>query len=405
VTTAVVAAPVRDRLATWCGLVLIGGAALVPLLIWIAPMGFAALLALIGLLCLPAARMDDADRPAALILFAALIWAAVSTTWSPYHPTKAGNSTILKLALQLPLYWCAVCGARRAAPDLQRRALAALAWGLAILGLVMIAETLTAGSIYKWLHDEFYEPIRGDLAEANLGHSTFVMALLWPLAAVGAPARARGWLTLAIVAGTVSAAVEFSSDAPVLSMALGPLVGLAIWRWPMRGPRVFAGIAAAFFLLAPLIVGAVRASGDYSGIQHAIPQSWSSRMGYWSHAIDWIAEKPLLGWGLDASRMFSPGIVLHPHDGALQIWLELGLIGAVAAAVFWGLTLVRLVRTRPSVLTAAVGASTAVYLLFGALNFGVWQEWWLALGAVVAVLAAMLEGQGRDDGDIAHPST
>ncbi len=40
-----------------------------------------------------------------------------------------------------------------------------------------------------------------------------------------------------------------------------------------------------------------------------------------AHAVDWIADKPLQGWGLDASRMFGPGIVLHPHDAALQVWL------------------------------------------------------------------------------------
>jgi hypothetical protein len=42
------------------------------------------------------------------------------------------------------------------------------------------------------------------------------------------------------------------------------------------------------------------------------------------------------------------------------------------------------------VAVAAVAASASVYLLFGALNFGVWQEWWLGLGALVAVVAALL---------------
>ena len=38
----------------------------------------------------------------------------------------------------------------------------------------------------------------------------------------------------------------------------------------------------------------------------------------------------------------------------------------------------------------AAAASLAAYLLFGGINFGVWQEWWLALGAFVAVLVALL---------------
>jgi hypothetical protein len=36
-----------------------------------------------------------------------------------------------------------------------------------------------------------------------------------------------------------------------------------------------------------------------------------------------------------------------------------------------------------------MAASSAVFLLFLAINFGVWQEYWLALGALVAVLAAL----------------
>jgi O-antigen ligase len=152
------------------------------------------------------------------------------------------------------------------------------------------------------------------------------------------------------------------------------------------------------FLCAPLVVWAVRESGDYSSIQHAIPLSWSIRMSYWSHAIDWISDKPLRGWGLDASRMFSPGIVLHPHDGPLQVWLELGLVGAVAAAVFWAISLVRLASPAPSLAKAAVAGSATVYLLFGALNFGVWQEWWLGLGALVVMLAGMLSERPRPPG-------
>ncbi len=53
------------------------------------------------------------------------------------------------------------------------------------------------------------------------------------------------------------------------------------------------------------------------------------------------------------------------------------------------MTLPRLARPAPSLAVAATAASSAVFLLFLAINFGVWQEYWLALGALVAVLAAL----------------
>jgi O-antigen ligase len=368
--------------------VLIGAAVLVPAFGFLWPIQFSGLMALVGFLCLPAVRIRDADRPMAIILFAALIWAAVSTTWSPYHPAKPGNNTILKLAFEVPLYWSAISAARRADPRLRTRALHILAFGCAAFGLVFLEEAATRGAVYKALH-VYYEPIRPDLAESNVGHSTFVLGLLWPLAALGAPRRLRPWLTLVMVAGTFAAAKVFDADAPVVGLALAPLTALVVWRWPATAPKVLAGLAATLFLVMPGLVWAVRRSFDYAALENSLPKTDSLRMDYWSHAIDWLAIHPLRGWGLEASRMFGPGIVLHPHNVPLQIWLELGAVGAIAAAAFWGLAFARLSRPAPSLAAAATAASAVVYVLFG-VNFGVWQEWWLGLGALVATLAVMV---------------
>ena len=37
-------------------------------------------------------------------------------------------------------------------------------------------------------------------------------------------------------------------------------------------------------------------------------------------------------------------------------------------------------------LGAAAAASATAYLVIGGLSFGVWQEWWLALGALAAAV-------------------
>ncbi len=377
----------------WCGWVLIGAAVLVAPFGWLWPLGFAGLMSLVGLLCLPAVRIDDRDRPAAMILFAALIWAAVSTTWSPYHPTKPANNSILKLAFELPLYWSAISAARRADPVLRTRALHILACGCALFGLVLLEDALTRGAAYKALH-VFYGPIRSDLAESNEGHTTQVLGLLWPLAALGGPRRLRPWLALAMIAGTGAAALAFGYDAPVLGLFLAPIVALLVWRWPQGTPKLLALAAAVLFLAMPLGIWAVRHFFDYEAIRAAMPKTDAMRMGYWSHAIDWIQLRPLQGWGLEASRMFGPGIILHPHNNPLQIWLELGAVGAVTAAAFWGVVLSRLSRPAPSLAAAAAAASASVYLLFG-VNFGVWQEWWLALGALVALLAVANAAQEK----------
>lgn len=391
----------RDRLATWCGWVVAIGLAFVPLLAWLGPRGLAVYLSFLGLLGLPAVRVRDEDRPVAVALLLGLIWAAVSTVWSPFHPSKPGNNTALKLAFQLPLYWSFICAARRADPRLKTLAARILAWGGAALGTVLLVEFALDAMIYERIHFLFYKPIRHDLAEVAVAHTTFILALLWPLCWVaGMKARVTPWILAPMVAGTLAAAVRFGADAPVLSITLAALVGLAVLRWPTAGPRALAIAAVIYVLLAPTVVYLVRATGRYDQIEHTIPLSWSMRMGFWSHAVDWIRAHPLRGWGLDASRMFGPGIILHPHDGALQVWLELGAVGAFLAAAIWWLSLERLVRRNSSVAAAAIAASASVYLLFGALNFGVWQEWWLALGALIAGVGGLLLGPER-----ASPST
>lgn len=380
-----------DRLGGWCGWIVLGALALAPAMGWLGPMGFPILVGGVGLLTLPALRITDVDRPVAVALLAGLLWAAASSTWSPYRPGSFGHNTLAKLALQLPLYWAALCAARRAEPRLKRRALAVFAVGVALFGLVLLLEFATDAGLYERLHVAFYEPIRHDLAEVSMGHSSFVLAIFWPLALAAAwKARITGWVALPMTAGALAAALRFGSDAPVIAVPMAAVIGLAAWRWPSGAPRTLAVAAALYWLLAPAIIALAHATGRYDAFERVIPRSWSMRMDFWTHAVDWLKDHPLRGWGLDASRVFGPGIILHPHDDALQVWLELGAVGAVLAAAVWFLSLRRLARPLSNLGGAAATASAAVYLLFAAVNFGVWQEWWLAMAALIAIVTALL---------------
>lgn len=389
----------RDLIGGLTGCVLVGAAGLTPLLAWIGPLGFAPLLALMGLLSLPAVRLKDEDRPGLIVLFAMLIWAAASTTWSPYVPKKIGNSGILKLAFELPLYFAAVCGARRASPALRDLALKVFATATAAFSLLMIVEAILGAGIYRTLHEAFYEPIRPDLARSNLGHASFVFALLWPLATLAAPVKLRPWFGLLIGMGVLMAGMAFGSDAPVLACLLTPAVVYVAWRRPETTPKVLAGLVATYLLLTPALIWGLGQLSLYDNLERAAPLSWALRMGYWIHAVDWIIDHPLRGWGLDASRMFGPGIQLHPHNGSLQLWLELGAVGAVGAAAFFVVTILRLARPKRSLALATAAGCVVTYVLFGAVNFGVWQEWWLALGALACAFTAALTARE------ARPST
>jgi O-antigen ligase len=366
--------------------VLVGAAALTPLFAWLGPLGFAPLLGLVGLLSLPALRIGAREAPLAVVLLAGVAWAAFSGFWSVHKPDELEDSVALKLLLQLPLYWAAWAAARRADPRLRRRALRVFAWGLAAYGALLLVEAFTGAAIYRGLRELINDPIRPDLARKNVAQGSFVLALLWPVAAAGGfRAGASAWLALPMAAGTVLLAHNFLSDAPVLAVGLALLVGSLVWIWPRSAPKALAVGAAALVLLMPVLILAMH----LLGLGQRLPESWEQRVGYWTYAMQRIAEHPFRGWGLDASRAFSPYIQLHPHNGALQVWLELGVLGAVAAALAWAFVFRRMARDQRSLVAAATAGSASVYLFFGVVSFGVWQEWWLALAALVAVIAAL----------------
>jgi len=368
------------------GWALAGAAVLTPLFAWLGPLGFAPLVALVGLICLPPLRISARETPLAVVLLVAVAWAAFSTFWSPHKPDELEDSVALKLLLQLPLYWSAWAVARRAEPARRRLALRLFAWGLAMYGTLLLVEALTGGAVYQGLRNLIHDPIRPDLGRKNIAQGSFVLALLWPVAAAGGyRAGAPAWLALPMAAGTVLLAHDFLSDAPVLAVGLAILVGGLVWIWPRTAPKTLALGAAGTMLAMPLVILGV----NLAGLGKHLPESWEQRMGYWSYAIQRIAEHPFRGWGLDASREFSPHIQLHPHNGALQIWLELGLLGAAAAALSWAFVFRRLARDERSLVAAATAGSASVYLLFGVVSFGVWQEWWLALAALTALIAAL----------------
>jgi O-antigen ligase len=112
------------------------------------------------------------------------------------------------------------------------------------------------------------------------------------------------------------------------------------------------------------------------------------RLLIWSFAGDRIAERPVTGWGLDSSRAI-PGaddpirlgetwLPLHPHNAALQVWLELGAPGAALFALLAAIVWRALASIDwPPLFAAAAGASLTIAFIGCFATYGIWQEWWL----------------------------
>ncbi|WP_374577297.1 O-antigen ligase family protein [Phenylobacterium sp.] len=387
--------PAAGRGAVWLGGVLVLLFSLTPLVAWLGPLGFAPLAAVCGLAAIWNLRIGEADRPAAIAILVMVCWAVVSVVWSPYQPAKLGASTAAKLVAEAVLYWAMFRAAASAAPASRALALKVLAWGLAAYGVLLVVEAASGALIYRSLRQAIGDPIRPDLAIKNVAQGSFVLAVLAPAGALaGWRAGAGVWPGLLIGAGVVAATLGLAADAPTLALVAGFLAGAAAYAWPKAAPRLLAACAAVYFLAMPWVLAAGWKSGLLQQVETRVELSWSMRLGYWRHAVDWTRDHPFRGWGLDASRMFGPGITLHPHNGALQVWLELGLIGAMAAAVFFAVAMARQARARRDLGAAAAVAAASAYLVMGAVSFGVWQEWWLAVGALAATACLALQRPG-----------
>jgi O-antigen ligase len=387
------------RRTPWLSGVAIFVAVMTPLLAYLAPLGFAPLLALAGLLALPGLRLTRAAAPPLLILVAIALWAAASMSWSPLAIDVSKlkgygdieSLTALKLFLQLATYGAAVVALRGVSDAGARRAATVLAYGAVALAGVAALDSLTGAAIYQTLHQVTGEAIRPDLAMVKVSLSTYALALLfWPAALILSRLWRRG-LTWLMAVGTIVTSVICSSDACLGALAAGGVVWLLVYFARQTGAKVLVGLVAAPFVLAPLVVLVAVQTGTIAWLHRMVPASWDARLNIWTFAADHIQRHPFRGWGLDASRTFGPAIPLHTHNAQLQLWLELGAIGAALAGVFFCWLAYGVVRlSQRSRAEAAMAAAALVsYLVIGGLSFGVWQEWWLGLGAMTLIACGL----------------
>ena len=381
--------------------VLVGLFALVFPLGYAWDLGFSGLAALAGLLAIPALRRARPPVRVILPLAALVAWAVFSLTWSRagvdirtlHRYADIEKLTGMKLVLQLGVYGALVAAAQRVSRRGAGLALAALALALTALGAAVMLDALQGAAAYAWIAGRISHGVPPDIARRNIAQGDYVIALFFWCAAVRL--SHMRWLILSVV---MAACVAGSSlylhavDTTLVALALGLAAFMLVRATRTFGVVVLAVVTTIYWMTAPLIVlGGVR-TGLVRMLHAHVQTSWSERLDIWSFAAAKIVEKPWAGWGLDASRTFGSAISLHTHDAAMQVWLELGAVGAVLAAAFWvGVwSLIETLARRDRTVAAAAAGTAVAYLTIGGLSFGVWQEWWLGLGAMAAVACICL---------------
>lgn len=197
---------------------------------------------------------------------------------------------------------------------------------------------------------------------------------------------------MAVAFGLVAFVVLYFS--PSLAAWVAFCVAICVFGIVYIRPRSAIYAIAGLFVVAvaasPLLPLHVVAPDKLVTIMGDLPQSWQHRLYIWEFVAERIAEKPLSGWGFDASRDmigrsnlaagFFIVLPLHPHNAALQWWVELGFPGVAIVLVlltyiFFSLARAGLDRARIAMAAAMISA----YLVIANISYGVWQNWWLAV--------------------------
>lgn len=379
--------------AQWCEAGLGLAVLALPPLLAMVPHGAAPLVGVAGL-C--AAELVAARRPvfpAALrlptaLLMALVAWGALSALWS----IDPGRSLILDLRLAgLFLAAVALAAAAPLVANPGRLGLCFLA-GTAVGAALTLGDLVTAGGLSHYFSIRAFGPTR-------LNQFAVWLAILALPASAFVAGRGRPFAALLTAAAMAILVVLLDDTGAKIALVLSlPAAALFYWRRAAVG-RVAAALAIVAIVTAPLSLPRLASWPRLFAAADAFKDSAGHRLLIWSFTGDRIAERPLLGWGLDSSRAIPGGrdeirpaqnwLPLHPHDAALQVWLELGAPGAALFALLIGLLWLRLGAAPWSPLYAAAAGGSYTAALAAALGgWGIWQEWWL--GTLALALFAVL---------------
>jgi exopolysaccharide production protein ExoQ len=330
----------------------------------------------------------SALRVPAAILGALVLWGALSASWS----IDPGRSLVMAARLA-GLFVAAIALAASASRIVEPRRLTLFLFAGTAIGIALaLYDLASAGGLSRHVSVRVFTAPR--LNQISVWVALFVL-----------PASAllicRGQRLLALVVAAAMATTVYALDGTTAKIALSlslPIAALVYLRRTFIC-RIAAALAILAILTAPLTLPLLARVPAVFTTVDAFKDSAGHRLLIWSFTGHRIAERPLTGWGLDSARAIPGGKIeirpgqdwlpLHPHDAALQLWLELGAPGAMLFALFVCLLWLRLGEVEwPRLYAAAGGGSLFAATAVASSAWGIWQEWWL--GALGLALFATL---------------
>jgi exopolysaccharide production protein ExoQ len=272
-------------------------------------------------------------------LLSLVVIAVLSAAWSDDPALTARRSVALLLTTVFGIYLATRISARELG--------ALVSWSLA---LVVGASALMATLKPSYGLDH----VRGDawrglfLTKNELGRVATLTLAVWLLRAV----TLRGHPAVALQICAVSTIVLMKSDSRTANVVVLLLLAFLLALPGLRAHYSIAIPSACLFVACAVLGGAwlyTRADAVLSSV--GSDSTLTGRREIWDAVWQSIAARPLVGYGYDAFwRGFDgasaqvwaviPSQPPHAHNGVLELWLDVGVVGValLAAAVgvaFW----------------------------------------------------------------------
>jgi len=361
-----------------------------------AVMPVAAVVALIG-----ATRLRQRMRLPAMDNEVWLIWGLVvslvgaSAFWSPDIGYGVERAVKIATSLAMGIFLFFLAGELKEAHRLRLRHLlvTSFAFGLGLLVVHMVTES----ALLKWLTDD--QTL--DVSTMGGNRAAVVTSLLmWPTVMA---LLELGWTKRAFILPFVTLGVVIVTDsqtAPVVVIAGMIVYGtarlvprLTIYLVGVIGVAFLVGMPFFFQQACPALL-----AHDYSSVADTV----GARIEIWCAVSAEIPRDWFLGHGIEAARFYTDWImphlyfkgegIMHPHNGALQIWYEFGLIGILLASVIWIMVVRRIALLGPGARAICFAALSSVAVV-SYISHGLWQSWWLGAVGIVPTMLRMVSGR------------
>jgi exopolysaccharide production protein ExoQ len=218
----------------------------------------------------------------------------------------------------------------------------------------------------------------------------YLVLIVWPvLACVW---WRREWKsTLLLAAGMVAALLLGSSAAGRVAGVTGTVILVLAFCAPRL---VAAGLATGTVLLAAGLPFILRVLAErHTALVPYVKPSGIHRLEIWDYMTARVLEHPLQGWGILSasavpirseelsSYIYANSQGIYPHNQWLELWIEIGALGAAVGLALALLVLLR-VRRLPETLRPFAYAAFTSAMTVSCLNFEVTTDsWWAALAA------------------------